>query len=410
MQKWKNLIRSVAMFVFCGALMASAQNEGGQKVSEETSEQTLEETLEANLPAEEAETPSQPPVETPPPTPTPAPVAVSDKPDPKQLGVGTEGFFRPGILLQGWFVAQRAEETSTTFRLRRAELHAKGDIVPGLISYAAMIDPAKLLEFKDTTVNVKGADGSSVTVKQPGSSAVSILQDFFITVKSPYVDISLGQFKIPVSWEGYNSSSRILFPERAMVSREFGDKRDLGIRFSKNFKYFGYSAGVFNGAGQNVLDVDNAKDIAVRLEAYPVQGLVIAGVAYMTLGSRKTNAKDRYEVDVRYENGPFLFQAEYIRAHDVKNSAPSVNGQGFYGAIAWTFLDVLQPCFRIGYMDPNVQLKTAAGGKDRSWQYDVGLNYYLRKHEVKFQLAYGRVQYRELKPSNEFILAGQVAF
>ncbi|MCL2258460.1 MAG: OprO/OprP family phosphate-selective porin [Cystobacterineae bacterium] len=399
----------MAMLVFCSVMAAGAQNESGQKISKEASTQTSEKISKEK---EEAAALSQPLVETPPPEQTPAVAAPlpEDKPLPKQLSVGSEGFFRPGILLQGWFVAQRTEKTATTFRLRRLELHARGDMVSGLISYAAMIDPAKLMEFKDTTVAVKGGADSSVTVKQPGSSAVSILQDFFISVKSPYVDVSLGQFKIPVSWEGYNSSSRLLFPERAMVSREFGDKRDLGIRFSKNFKYFGYSAGIFNGAGQNVLDVDNAKDIAVRLEVYPVKGLVLAGVAYMTLGSRKENAKDRYEADLRYEQGPFLLQAEYIRARDVKNSAASVNGQGFYSAIAWTFWDMLQPCVRVGYMDPNVKLKKASGGKDRSWQFDAGLNYYLRKQEVKFQLSYSRVQYRELKSSNEFILAGQVAF
>jgi hypothetical protein len=407
MQNWKNLVRSVTMVVLCSAITADAQNKGEQETSEEALE-LAPEKLPSEPTAPEATTPSELPVETPPPVLAPPPPAASQSSLPKQLSVGTEGFFRPGILLQGCFVAQRADKTTTTFRMRRIELRVRGEIVPGRVEYSAMVDPAKLLEFKDTTVNVKNGEGST-TVKQP-VGAVSILQDVFITVKTSYVDVSLGQFKTPVSWEGYNSASRILFPERALVSREFGDWRDLGIRLAKGFKYFGYSAGVFNGAGQNVLDVDNAKDVALRLEAYPIEGLVVAGVAYMTVGNRKANVKDRYEMDVRFERGPFLFQAEYIRAHGIKNSAPAVDGQGFYSAVAWTFWELLQPCFRVGYMDPNIRAKSASGGKDRVWQMDAGLNYYLKKHEMKLQLAYSRFQYRTLKPGNELIFAAQVAF
>lgn len=387
-------------------------------------------TISAAAAAEEpAGTPptSQPTTEgAPPPVPAPevAPPSPTEKPaeapPPKRLIVGTGGFFQPGLLLQGWFLADRSTETTSTFRLRRAELHAKGEVIPGLIGYGLMIDPAKVLEFQDKTLSVSNQDPApsdpskpeTVTAKQP-ASAVSMFQDFFVTAMTPYVDVSLGQFKIPVSWEGYNSSSKLLFPERALVSREFGDRRDLGLRLAKSFKYFGYSAGVFNGAGQNNLDTNNDKDVALRLEGYPVQGLVLAGVVYATLGERSSNVKDRYEADVRYERGPFLVQAEYIRAHDIGKSAPATDGQGFYGALAWTVLDVLQPCLRVGYLDPDVHANvdpTAAGGKDEVWQIDAGLNYYVRKNEAKLQLSYSRFQYDTRAANNEVILAGQVSF
>jgi phosphate-selective porin len=343
-----------------------------------------------------------------------------EAPPSKQLTVGTGGFFQPGLLLQGWFVATRSTETTSTFRLRRAELHAKGEIVAGRLGYGVMIDPAKLLEFQDKTLSVSDqspapSDPSkpeTIDAKQP-VSAVAILQDFFVTAMTSFVDVSLGQFKVPVSWEGYNSSSKLLFPERALVSREFGDRRDLGLRLAKSFKYFGYSAGVFNGAGQNNLDTDNNKNVALRLEAYPIQGLVLAGVVYATVGDRSSDVKDRYEADVRFERGPFLLQAEYIRAHDLGKSAPTTDAQGFYGAVAWTFLDVLQPSLRVGYLDPDVHANVdpmTASGKDEVWHIDAGLNYYLRKHEAKLQLSYSRLQYDTRPANNEVIFAGQVAF
>ncbi len=273
----------------------------------------------------------------------------------------------------------------------------KGEIVPGLVGYGVMIDPAKVLELQD---------------KKP-VSAVSAFQDFWLTVPSSYVDVTFGQVKIPVSLEGYGASSKLLFPERALVAKEYGDKRDIGLRLAKTFSRFGFSAGVFNGTGPNALDTNDEKDATLRLEGYPVEGLVIAGVVYRAIGGRHTNAKDRYEGDVRFQRGPLLLQAEYIRAHDVDGSARSTDSQGFYGAVGWTFVDVLQPCMRVGYLDPDVHANVdpvASGGKDEVWHFDAGLNWYLRKNEAKLQLSYSRFQYGSKSPANEIILAAQVSF
>ncbi|MBI2898524.1 MAG: hypothetical protein HYY06_33540 [Deltaproteobacteria bacterium] len=383
---------------------------------------------EETTPAEPSEPPDAPeavPAPLPPPVPPPAPAASAPAPAAEpavtdRLAVGTEGFFRPGILLQAWFLLDRAEETTSTFRIRRAELHARGEILPGLISYAVMIDPAKVLEFQDRTLAVADQDPAptdpdnpeNVTARQP-VSAVSVFQDFFITLQTDYLDLSIGQFKIPVSWEGYNSSSKLLFPERALVARELGDKRDLGLRLAKTFRWFGFSAGVFNGAALNNLDGNNAKDLGLRLEAYPIEGIVLAGVAYASAGNRESNVKDRYEADLRFERGPFLVQAEYVRAHDVSSSGTEVEAQGFYGALAWTFFDRIQPCVRLGLLDPDVDQDldpSASSGRDEVWQLDVGLNYYVRKHEAKLQLAYSRFQFDDRRATNEAILAAQVSF
>lgn len=342
---------------------------------------------------------------------------------PRKLAVGTEGLFQPGLLLQGWLLIDRADETTSTVRLRRAEFSAKGDIIPGSITYALMIDPAKLLEFRDADLPVANQDPAasdpdmpeSVTAKQP-VSAVSMLQDFIITFQSEYVDTSFGQFKMPVSWEGYNSASKLLFAERSLVSREFGDKRDLGLRLAKTFKYFGYSAGLFNGVGQNNLDVDNAKDGALRLEGYPVDGLVVAGVVYATLWDRDTaGVKDRWELDARYDLGPVLIQAEYIHANDAGPGKPAIQGQGFYTAVAVRLLDdKLEPALRVGYLDPNVDANvdptTDSKERDEVWHIEGGVTYYIQKQEAKLVLNYARFEYDDKTANNEVIAAAQVSF
>lgn len=337
-----------------------------------------------------------------------------------RLKVGTNGYFQPGILLQGWFLLDRQESTTSTFRLRRAEMSVKGEIIPKWISYALMIDAAKVLESQEEEIAVSNqtpaATGPETTetvqVKQP-PKAIAVLQDFFITFQLPYVDLSLGQFKIPVSWEGYNtSSSKLLFPERAIIAREFGDVRDLGLRLTKRFRYFGYSAGVFNGATLNNLDTNNAKDGALRLELYPIPGMALAGVVYASIGQRgEVNTKDRYEGDLRFERGPFLFQSEYIRAHDVKEK--STDAQGFYATLAYNWREKLQPAFRVTYFDPDIHqnlMPQNLTDQDELWQYDVGINYYIRQNEAKLQVGYSRMQYENKKANNEIILVAQVAF
>ena len=341
-----------------------------------------------------------------------------EAPPPDRLSIGTEGFFRPGMLLQGWFLFDHADATTSTFRIRRAELSVKGEIVPHRLAYQLMIDPAKVLEFGSATLDVENQDPppsdpdapESVTVRQP-VSAVAVFQDVYLTLLTDYVEVSLGQFKIPVSWEGYGSSKSLLFPERATVSRTFGDRRDIGLRLSKQFARFGYSAGVFNGAGLNNLDTNNDKDVALRLEAYPIDGLVVAGVIYASIGDRDSNVRDRYEGDVRFERGPLLVQAEYIRAHDSNAGGDEVDAHGFYAAVAWTLWGVLQPCARFGALDPDVdQDLDGTGTSDELWQLDLGLNYYFRQQEAKAQLAYSRFQFGDRTPTDEVILAAQLSF
>jgi hypothetical protein len=380
----------------------------------------------AEAPTPESTTPPTPSTPSTPPTPPTPPTVVVVKDDPKsdskpaeppkKLQVGTEGLFQPGMLAQAWVVNESAGGNTqlSTLRLRRAEISVKGEILPKRVSYLVMFDAAKIREFQDTTLTTSAGD--TVTAKQP-VTAVSPLQDLAITFLSKNVDVTIGQFKIPVSWEGLNSSAKIIMPERAIISTLFGDKRDAGIKLTKQFTKWGYYAGIFNGPGLNNLDNNNQKDVALRLEAFPIKGMTIAGVTYDSIGYRqRKGTKDRWEADVRYETGPFLIQAEYIEARDVKKDKDdAVGARGFYAAFAYTIKDKalhgeLQPVVRVGYVDPNTakNLDPVADKDDELFHYDLGVNYYLKGHEMKLQGAYQRQQFDTKTANNQVILAAQV--
>jgi hypothetical protein len=343
--------------------------------------------------------------------PTAAPAVAADAavppavgPDKLAVGKALQGIFQPSILLQFWgFYSNNPNITSgdksaSTFRIRRAEIRVKGDIIPGLLSYNVMIDPAKSFTFGSRNIPVTGQmpapdAAGQVNVLQPTYSDPSVLQDYFITFKSEYADVSLGHFKIPVSYEGFNGSSKILFPERSIVARQYGDRRELGVKVEKKIgEYFFYSLGVFNGSGSNQLDNDNEKDVALRLEAYPVKGLTLAGVGYRTFGERDAGYRDRLEGDVRYEGYDFVLLGEYIHAWDGPESN-KVEGHGYYGTLGYTVAKKVQPVVRAGMLNPNKSV-----GGDRIRQYEAGLNYYLQSVEARAMLSVSAFELQD-KPS-----------
>lgn len=324
------------------------------------------------------------------------------------VGKKANGTFEPGVLLQFWTTYSHQEDTPDTlgFRLRRAELKVKGQIVPERVAYNVMIDAAKSPRFSSVTLTDSGGD--TVTAVQPSGSDQSMLQDFSITFITDYTDISVGQFKNPVSLEGLTSSSRLLFPERADVSREYGDRRDLGVKFEKKLgDFFYYYAGVFSGSGLNTPDVDNDKDLGLRLEVYPIEGLTVGAVGYATVGDREEQTRDRIEGDVRFDANGFFAQAEYIRAWNVAGAdAPTLEGHGAFLGLGYT-IDRLQPIARIGFLDRNVDAEDDAFNK-----YELGLNYFIQSHEARLALSasFTDAENADVPLRTDVILAAQVSF
>lgn len=399
---------------------------------------TLAHAQPAPEPAPPAD-PTAPPVVAEPPPPPVEPAKPKEE-LPKRLGVGTltpGSFLTLGLNLQGWFVYDETKKvvaagaddvnlSTSFFRLRRVEVTGSGDIIPKRVKYRFMFDPARVSEGRTAVVAASPTAGATVTANVP-NGPFNMLQDAWVTLVGEYADILIGQFKTPISWDGFNSAAKLILPDRAFATTQLGGgTRDVGIRIEKTFKKFAYFGEVVNGSGQNVTDTNNQKDVTLRVEVYPVPGLTIAGVTYDSVGYRKrAGTKDRWEGDLRYEAGPFLFQGEFIQGRTVtvaNGSSVVTNSRGAYAALAYMLKGVvggkgdLQPVVRFGYYDPDIdQNITPAnlGAVDERMDYEVGLNYYVRGHEMKFQVAYDRQQFDDsaVKPAiNEVIVETQVWF
>jgi len=346
--------------------------------------------------------------------------------------VAKEGRLKFGALLQGWWALGKSEKTLNTFRLRRAELALNGYIVPRRFFFGVMIDPAKVLE--PDTVKAVDAQGNEVKASRV-QSAISVLQDFYVGVSTSVADISIGQFKIPVSYEGFHSSGELMLAERSLFSRglgtitssgdaykkhfdelgavtcAFGDKRDLGVKVEKRIGPVYYFVGLFNGQGANNLDVNNQKDLAIRIEVFPVKGLVLGAMSYFTLreGFKATpKAKDRFEADVRLDYKPVLFLAEYLYARDYNEKKNKMtSSQGAYGQMQAMLPFGFALAGRFGWMTLDMDSSTS-----KLWEAGGGVHYYLQGFNANLKLDYLFYQPNapELNRTHEVIFAMQAKF
>ena len=144
------------------------------------------------------------------------------------------------------------------------------------------------LSFKRVDVKLQGGFGDiEYEVMMDPTIDNNVLQDAFIKYKLPHnVEVKLGQFKPLQTFETLTPSAEILFAERAMLVREFGDPRDRGVTVSVGFgdpqSFRGrFHVGVFNGNGKSN-NTNAQSDFAARLEmsygkphsfgAYTLQG------------------------------------------------------------------------------------------------------------------------------------------
>lgn len=353
------------------------------------------------------------------------------KPD-DTLRIGSDGILRFSALLQGWFVAHKEQNWMNTFRLRRAEIGLKGSLADNRCLFGLMIDPAKVLE--GISIKFQDAKGETITVTKTNST-ISALQDFYVTFSTGWADISIGQFKIPLSFEGFHSSGELIFVEHALLSRGlaytpligrsykevadqrgyngggYGDKRDLGIKAEKQIGRIYYFVGLFNGTGANQFDVDNRKDLAVRLEVFPTQNLILGLAGWMTLRQGLgfvSGAKDRAEFNIRLRASFLLLQAEYLFARDYNPKKKEMtSSQGSYGALAFTLPHSMEIAFRFGWWDLDIN-------QDHSEIFEVtgGFHYYLSgsNANIKLNYSYYHPTFLELMDTHAILLAGQIKF
>lgn len=288
---------------------------------------------------------------------------------------------------------------SDTFRLRRGELRVTGRITPR-ITGTAMFDIAKTQDSND----------------RPGDE---VLQEIFLTYllnenkargNSTFVDI--GQFKIPVGYEGdLVSSSALQTVERALMFQNrdqfrggFGDKRETGVQLRGTMGQFAYWLGAFNGLGerQNTTSTRDNKAVLARLIFRPrgVQGLQL-GVSGGTGNTGNSSASaprlDRTLLNafVAFKRDKLTAQAEYLTADAQLIDDTNVRDvRSYYGSVGYLFTPKLEGVVRYDVFDFS---RAGDGGKIN--EATLGVNYYIKGNNAKIQANIVRRSGDDLAPS-----------
>lgn len=223
-----------------------------------------------------------------------------------------------------------------------------------------------------------------------------ILGDAFVmTDIVPKHKIYIGQTREPIGQEGTLSPSALDAVERALIGRQFGDTRDLGIKINGDWGLVEYFIGAYNGSGQNIKDTNG--DMAVGgwgiikpFKYMPQYGdLQLAGGYYT--GKRNSNATpansthDTYGFYSAYKfkrygiKGEFAERDGYDRL--LGTAAGSSKARGWYVTNTFDLTKKLQLVARYDTFDRNT-----SASDDKITEYTVGTNYFLRGNNIKFQV------------------------
>ncbi len=307
------------------------------------------------------------------------------------------------------------------FYLRRARLNATG----------------KFLEEFDFRLELDLAGSLSNT-----SGLRAQLTDGYITWnRHPAASVRVGQFKTPFGFEQLYSDPRLLTLERTLVNDRLTLSRQIGAQIAGDLleKRFTYAAGLFNGNSVNNNFNDNDKFASfARLAVVPWQGKLfgqstnwsVGANGYSTsdtalalsadLGLDSTPATpDRDGVfsgdrrglgfDTQLVAGRFELWTEYLNVRfEPINRIPkaSFEADGWYVQGSYFLIPLkLQLVAKQETFDPRDDLD-----QDETDTSTLGLNYYVKGHDLKLMIDYQRVDVGPLESQDKVLARLQVIF
>lgn len=310
-------------------------------------------------------------------------------PNTVETGIGKVKFTG---LVQGWFAAGD-RGFNDTFRVRRAEMRFTGDIMPN-VRWSIMFDLAKALSVNSSSTTI---DGAPVVRTVGVNQASRIFQEAYITLSHfKKANMQIGQFKIPVSQEGLQSSAALDTVERALFLTDrargggLGDARDIGVMaFGPLSSEVDYQFGIFNGVGESQNDVDQneQKTVAGRFVFRPsiLKGLQVGGSGAFGVGSNSpTLRRDRLGAELIYSRGNFRIKSELMTGVDGE-----IHRRGYYAHFGYRVHPKVEGIFRFDMFDPDIRSEgSAASATERD--YIGGVNYFIKENNFKLQFNYIR--------------------
>lgn len=228
--------------------------------------------------------------------------------------------------------------------------------------------------------------------------------------------VRIGQFKTGISRQFNNSSSKLMFARRSLVSDFFDLDRQGGADGQWNFAdgAFVVGAGLFNGesAGEGVnrsgVDTNHTGVLTARYNALGTidsysegdidwsddAALSIGGAYAYSEGTEVAGLdfdKNSISVDANFKYVGWGLNAEYFYStEDIDGAADDIEPQGFYAQMGY-FIEPKTIELAAGYSYLDCDDGLAGGdcaGNDNLNEVKAGVNYYWWGHNLKVQLNY----------------------
>ena len=237
------------------------------------------------------------------------------------------------------------------------------------------------------------------------------LRDLYLDItRNPWTSVRLGQFKVPFGQQLLTSSGDQEFVDRSIASLLFatveGDRQVGAMLWGTSLKkMFGYEVGLFNGNTRNNLTNDNPGYLsAVRIHFDPSGEFKLSESAMdhpqallYTVGAAFIhNARDA-EAELARNSAEAFFSLKYKRLFVLADgyvrsveqaTAPDVDSEGTIGQVGYfLFPGKIEVALRYSQVDSNSDLPDTTSTESR-----IGFSWYFRKHDLKFQADYGRIE------------------
>lgn len=229
------------------------------------------------------------------------------------------------------------------------------------VRFQSLQEPGKKdgFDIRRARLDLKGAIAEKWDYRLQLEFATSpkILDAAIVYKCSDYLKIAAGQFKVPFSLENLTGSNKLECIDRSQVVEALTARgkdvagnqngRDIGLQCSgsvfniNDFYLIDYAVGIFDGAGINTTDNNEAKDLAARLLIHPVKGFDIGGSYYNgydnwatgTPATAMNQVRKRFGGELSYTLNDFSLKAEYIKGID-----GGIIRSGYYAQAGYYFI------------------------------------------------------------------------
>jgi phosphate-selective porin OprO and OprP len=334
--------------------------------------------------------------------------------------------------VQGRYTQEFPDETITlpgtanpgdskgSFRIRRAKFKLEGWFwIPPEVAPSPRTMPKLSYE-----VQLNWAAVSANVGAQPGNVG-AILEDANIAWDPQGMGkfrIVFGQYKVPFGRQQLISSGNQQFVDRSLVSDEFLRGRDIGVSvqgavWSNKLEY---RVGMFNGNGLTRPSNDNDRfQYNARLMWQPNGNQVLAqrawvsgalysesdfesttvplyafGLNYEHNDFHRTTTGNDLKSDAVGIDGVFKYKGifatgEYFWRERTPETGSTFNADGYYvqGGVMLNRMRTWEAAFRYGDREINSTI-----GNDDIFEVRGGISYYYRRHSLKFQMDFGRLE------------------